>query len=117
MPAFDTSTSTRPHALDHGATPALTCVLVGHVHGDADGLAGPLAVSFRRGLLGGVEPEVGNRHLRAFGDVAFGDALADAAGGAGDDADLVLQVHFASFLLGAATQRPHLAPGSCHELK
>src|SRR5262249_19821523 len=66
----------------------LHLILVGDVHGDADG-----ALAARVDLAGGgfSRPliEVGNRNPRAFAREEEGDLLADAAGRAGDHGNLV----------------------------
>ena len=91
MPALLTRMSTRPKASTALAMPASTCVLVGHVHGDADGA--PLAAELGRGGVGAFLVEVGDGDLGALAHEDAGDLLADAARGAGDDGDLVLETH------------------------
>ena len=74
------------------ATPASTCGFVGDIHGDADGAAAAGSSSaavasapfWLRSAITTLAPSRGEDD---------GDLLADAAGGAGDDGDLVLQTH------------------------
>ena len=78
--------------LDRLGHAGLDLLLVGHVHGDADGaLLGPpssaaaaSAPAWFRSAMATLAPS------RTKG---AGDLLADAAGGAGDDGDLVLETH------------------------
>ena len=65
-------------------------LLVGHVHGDAQPLAGAALGS--DGVGGGLV-QISDRHARTFAHEGMSDLLADAAGGAGDDGDLVLETH------------------------
>src|SRR3546814_8487917 len=64
------------HAVDH-------LLLVGDVHGDGERVAAGVA-DFPGDDLRGVDLQVGDHHLAAVRGVALGDALADAAGRAGD---------------------------------
>jgi hypothetical protein len=45
------------------------------------------------GGLGALQVEIGDGDARALAHIGGGDLLADAAGGAGDDGDLVFQAH------------------------
>ena len=102
MPALLTRMSTPPKASTTAATPALTWPLVGDVHGDGHRArrrwrSSSSAAASRRVLV-----QVGDRDLGAFAREDGGDLLADAAGRAGDDGDLVGQLvaHGARVLLG-----------------
>ena len=97
MPALETSRSMRPYlAIDVGDA-FLDRGLVDHVHGDGEGVAA-LGLDLGGGRVGGVEIEVGDHRRAALGGVAQRDFLADAAGGAGDDADLLVEAsHGESF--------------------
>ena len=78
--------------LDHLGGSVVHLLLVGDVHRDADGaLAG--GVDLARGGIGRLLIEVGDGDLCAFARENDGDLLADAAGRARDDGDLVLQTH------------------------
>ena len=91
MPALLTRMSTPPQALTTSATRGVDLGLVGDVHGDGHRAARRRPDS-RGGGLGRRQVEVGDRDLGALGGVDVGDLLADAAGGAGDDGDLVLKL-------------------------
>src|SRR5690606_8477610 len=80
----------RGDAVDHLA-------FVGDVHGHGHGL--PAGVADRlRGGLGGLDLEIGDGDLAAGGGIDLGDAQADAAGRAGDDADLAVESVHGGFL-------------------
>ena len=84
--------------------PASTCVFVGDVHGDADG-ALAAGIDLARGGIGRLLIEVGDRDFRTLAGENDGDLLADAAGRAGDDGDLVLETHGVSPLPGRLSAR------------
>ena len=92
MPALLTSTSTPPKASATLAKPASTWASSVTSMATPDGLAAGRH-QFGRGRVGALLIEVGDHHLRALAGVDDGDLLADAAGGAGDDGNLVLQTH------------------------
>ena len=66
--------------------------LVGDIHGHADRLAAGVGDFLCRGLRAG-QVEIGNRDRRAILRIDLGDALANAAGGAGDQGDLAFELH------------------------
>ena len=83
------------------ATPSLTCFSSVTSIATPIALPGPLAVSFSAVSLAAASSLRSAIATRApSSTIAFGDAFADAAGGAGDDSDLVLQFHGGSRLLG-----------------
>jgi hypothetical protein len=67
-------------------------VFVGHVGADADRLAAG-RLQFGGGGFGRFLVEVGDHDLRAFAGVDDRDLLADAAGRASDEGNLVFQLH------------------------
>ena len=73
-------------AIDH-------LLFIGDIHRDCHGLAAGVT-QFLGGRFRGVEVEVGDGDAAAGLGVDLGDALADAAGGTGDDADLSIQCRF-----------------------
>ena len=92
MPALLTRMSTPPQAATTAATPALTASSL------ATSMATPIAWPPAGADLGGrglgrLAVEVGDGDLGAFARIGHGDLPADAAGGAGDDGNLVLQLH------------------------
>ena len=73
----------------HFGNGGIDLVFAGHVHRHAHGCA----TGFDDLVCGGLRRhlvQVGDDHFAAFAGVGEGDFLADAAGGAGDDADFVL---------------------------
>src|SRR3546814_4547238 len=74
-------------------------LLVGDVHGDGERVAAGIADLLGRDFRG-VDLQVGDHHLAAVRGVDLGDALADAAGGAGDQADLVVESVHGEFPCG-----------------
>src|SRR5271154_1373683 len=65
--------------------------LVGDIHGDGKGVrAIPFDLASRSN--GGVEIKIGDHGNAALGGKAQRDLLADTAGGAGDDADLSIEM-------------------------
>jgi hypothetical protein len=67
-------------------------LLAGHVDSDADRL-GAARLQFGRGGIGRLLVEVGDHDLRALLGEEERDLLADTAGRAGDESDLVLELH------------------------
>jgi hypothetical protein len=78
--------------LGHVVDSAVDLRLVGDVHRHTD-RACARAVELPRGRLSAVQVDIGDGDLGAVVMELSGDFLADAAGGAGDDGDLVLQAH------------------------
>src|SRR5262249_22518538 len=78
--------------LDDRGNAGLDLLLVGDVHGHADGLAAA-GLELRGRRVSGLELEVGDGDLGALREIGAGDVLADAAGGAGDDGDFVLHAY------------------------
>ena len=81
-----------PEGLGRGGDPSFDLAFTAHVHRDAQ------RPSVGRGQLGGCRfgrgrIEIGDHDLRALAGESAGDLLADAARGAGDDGDFVLQAH------------------------
>ena len=99
MPALLTRMSTPPNAATVAATPGIDGLFVADVHRDADGLAASFP-NLRGCCIGGLLVQVGDSDFRAFAREGERDLLADAAGGAGDDGGLALELHVRS---------PHLA--------
>ena len=66
-------------------------LFVGDVHGDANSRLGVAELLSRVGRA--VAFEVGDRHAAAGLDVALGDRMADAAGGAGDEGNFAVEFH------------------------
>ena len=88
QPALLTRTSMRPNF-------SVTCGdHVGHrfLAGDVDPQADGAAAEFLRGGHGGLFVDVGDHDGGALRGQFFRDAAADAAAGAGDDGDLVVQL-------------------------
>ena len=83
--------STVPKAATVFSTPAFTCSSL------ATSMATAIAVlsspSSRAAAVGGIEVEIGDDDAAAGLDVALGDAVADAAGGAGDQRDFSVEPH------------------------
>ncbi len=82
--------------LDRARDAGLDLLLVRHVHDHADRLA--RIAEFRRRRVGGLLIEVGDHDACALARKGRGDLLADAAGGAGDDGDFVLETHVTKLL-------------------
>jgi hypothetical protein len=70
----------------------LDLIFVADVHRDAERSL-PRRIDLARGRLGCVQVEIGDRDFCAFAREEERDLLADAARGAGDDCDLILQAH------------------------
>ena len=98
MPALETRMSTVPNVATVFSTPGVDLVLVAHVHGDRDRVL--LAAELLRRGLRCVEVEVGDDDAPAGGDVALGDAVADAACGTRDEGDFAVEFHDARSFLG-----------------
>ena len=92
MPALLTRMSTPPKAADDRGDAGVDRLLVGHVHRHADRLAAR-GLDLGGGRVGRVLVQVGDRDLGAFAREDDRDLLADAAGGAGDDGEFVLEFH------------------------
>ncbi len=88
MPALLTRMSTPPHAF----TTAATAVFTSASSLTSIAIAIALAPISAATSLAADEVQVGDGDLRAFARIDEGDVLAEAARGAGDDCDLVLQL-------------------------
>ena len=84
-----------PYLGDHLGDALLDLSLVGHVHGDGEGVA-MLGLDLLGRLARRIEIEIGDDGRAAFSRKADGDLLAYAAGGTGDDCN-------SSFETGHAT--------------
>src|SRR3546814_20442817 len=79
-------------------------------HGDGELVAAGIADLLGRDFRG-VDLQVGDHHLAAVRGVDLGDALADAAGGAGDQADLVVESVHGDFPCGCTWIMARAGPG------
>ena len=91
MPAFDTRMSTRPNAATVFATPALTWSSLVTSMATADRRL--VVAQLARGLRRTVDVEVGDDDPATGLQVALGDGMADAAGGAGDEGHFSVEPH------------------------
>ena len=104
MPALATRMSILPYFAATSSTPAWTCVLVGDVHRDREGLA-TRGLDLLGGRRGGVAVEIGDYGDGALGREAAGDLPADAAGTAGYDRDPSIEAGHFVFLSSGAVRR------------
>ena len=90
---------------DHGGDAGVDLLLVGHVHRDSHRRAGVIGIDTGSGSFGGFELQVRNGDLGSGLGIELGDGEADAAGGAGDNGDLVAEVHGKAPVEGQARSR------------
>jgi hypothetical protein len=77
--------------LDRLLDPFIDLVLLGDVHADAD--RGFLVAQLLRGLRRDIGFQVGDRDAAAGLDKTLGDAMTDAARGAGNERNLAVELH------------------------
>ena len=98
---------------DHFGHCRIDLVLIGHVHRHCHGGAAAPGNFFRSALCSSLV-EIGNNHFAAFAREGECDLFADAAGGTGDDTDLVLEFHGAGFRIrwSSGNSRGRIGPAN-----
>ena len=82
----------RTQFLDHVVHALIDLGFAGHIHANPHGASALGDDLLGRGL-GRVQVDIGNGHCSAVLGIDFGNALAQAAGGSGDDGDFPIQFH------------------------